>query len=103
MLDRLLEGIKRLDYVGLLHVYARNLDPTLGQRWYQLHRFFEISLGTIGISGKEPVNKESWYDAETRGGRTDLKVPLRLSASALPTSHDIPCSIASLIRLSEWT
>jgi len=29
-------------------------------------------------------------------------VPRRLSASALPSSHDIPCSIASLTKLNEW-
>ena len=59
MLDRLVEGFKRLGHIALLHVYARNLDPTLSQRWYQPHRFFEVSLGTIRICRKEPVNEGS--------------------------------------------
>jgi hypothetical protein len=69
VLDCLVEGFKRLGHIALLHVYARNLDPALGQRWYQLHRLFEISFGTISIGGKEPVSNGLWlwYDAGTRG------------------------------------
>ena len=53
--DCLLEGFKRLGHIALLHVYACNFDPGLGKRWCQLQRFFEIGLGTISITRKEPV------------------------------------------------
>lgn len=32
----------------------------------------------------------------------NLNVPRRLSASALPTSQDTPCSSDSLMRVSAW-
>jgi hypothetical protein len=54
VLDRLLERFSRFLHIALLHVYACNLDPALGKRWNQLQRFLEVSLGTIGISHKEP-------------------------------------------------
>jgi hypothetical protein len=49
VLDCLLEGFKRLGSVAQFHVYTGYLDPALSQRWFQPHRLFEVSFGTIGV------------------------------------------------------
>jgi hypothetical protein len=103
MFHRLLKGFERFCCVALLHVDAGDLNPALGQRGYQPYRLLEVGLGAIGVSDQKPITvylvpiQYQWRII----GRTDLKVPRRLSASALPSSHEIPWSMASLTKLNE--
>jgi hypothetical protein len=100
MLGRLLEGLERFGWITPFHVDASNLDPALCQRGCQLHRLLKVDLGAIGISDQEPTAVISSGTISVME-KTDLKVPRRLSASALPESHDIPCSMDSFTRLYE--
>jgi hypothetical protein len=101
MLRRLLEGFERFCWIALFHIDTRNLDPTLSQRGYQPHRLLKVNFGTIGVSDQEPTTVFLVPIQRRIIRKTDLKVPRRLSASALPSSHDTPCSTASITKLNE--
>jgi hypothetical protein len=83
MLDRFLESLERFWWVASFHVDTSNLYQALRQRGYQLQRLLKVGFGAIGISNQEPTTVLS-PGAIRVMEKTDLKVPRRLSASALP-------------------
>jgi len=53
----LVETLKRLSGITLLHPNTRKFDPALGERGNKFYRLVEIVFGTFYVSGKEPDRK----------------------------------------------
>lgn len=98
--DSFFEAVEGLLRISLFHVDACHLDQALGERRDERDRCKQILFGVVDITSQEPAHQIR-NTALRRKRETDLKVPRKLRASALPTSHETPCSSASDTRVSE--
>ena len=66
VLERLLEAVKRLDDITLLHVDACQLHPALCQRRDELHGSLEVFLRSRDISCQEPIRRSARLVGQSR-------------------------------------